>query len=67
MKVESDISAYYLQVILANMSPAELAEYISGKLWIAILLMFIISAALMLLIAYFVIKRSKKKLKHPQN
>ena len=67
MKVESDISVYYLQVILANMSPAELAEYISSKLWIAILLMFIISAALILLIAYFVIKRSKKKLKHPQN
>ena len=67
MKVESGISVYYLQVILANMSPAELAEYISSKLWIAILLMFIISAALMLLIAYFVIKRSKKKLKHPQN
>ncbi len=66
MKVESDISAYYLQVKLANMSPAELAEYISGKLWIAILLMFIIAAAL-ILIAYFVIKRSKKKLKHPQN
>ena len=67
MKVESGISVYYLQVILTNMSPAELAEYISDKLWIAILLMFIISAALMLLIAYFVIKRSKKKLKHPQN
>jgi len=67
MKVESDVSEYYLQVILANMSPAELAEYISSKLWIAILMMFIISTVLMLLIAYFIIKRNKKKLKHPQN
>ena len=30
-------------------------------------ILLVVTAALMLLIAYFVIKRSKKKLKHPQN
>ena len=46
--------------MIANLSAAELAEYISGKLWIALVLMFFLAIALAVLIVKFVGKRKRK-------
>ncbi len=46
--------------IWTNLSPSELAEYISSKLWIVLVPYYVIVIALVLLVFRFVIKRNKK-------
>ena len=59
MKILTSVSNDTLQII-ANLSPSQLAEYISRKLWIVFVFMFVFVLALVLLVVRYVIKRNKK-------
>ena len=58
MKILTFVSNDTWQII-ANLSPSQLAEYISSKLWIVFVFMFVFVLALVLLVIRFVIKRNK--------
>ena len=58
MKILTSILSNANQIV-ANLSPSQLAEHISSKLWIVFVFMFVFVSALVLLVIKFMIRRNK--------